>query len=50
VVGFLPPFLKLNNSKFSFIASHIEFHVPPLYSPECLVFKFYGKMTSFPID
>jgi hypothetical protein len=50
VVVLLPPFLKLSNLDFPFCAGFLEVYVPLLYSPESFVFKFYGKMTSLPVD
>jgi hypothetical protein len=50
VVGLLHPFHKLSNLDFPFCAGCLHVHVPPLYSSESFVFKFYEMMTSLPVD
>jgi hypothetical protein len=49
VVSLFPPFLKFGTLNFPFCSGRLV--VIPLFDdPKSFVFKFYGKVTSLPID
>jgi hypothetical protein len=50
VVSLFPLFLNFSNLNFSFCSGRLEVHVPLFDGLEKFVFKFYGKVTSLPID
>jgi hypothetical protein len=50
VVSLFPPFLKFGNLNFPFCSGRLEIHVPLFDGTESFVFKFYGKVTSLPVD
>jgi hypothetical protein len=50
VVSLFPPFLKFGNLNFTFWSGRLEVHVALFDDPKSLVFKFYGKVTSLPVD
>jgi hypothetical protein len=50
VVSLFPTLLKFDNLNFPFYSGCLEVHVPLFDSLKSLVFKFYGKVISLPID
>jgi hypothetical protein len=50
MVSLFPPFLEFSNLNFSFCSGRLVVDIPLFDGPESLVFKFYGKVTSLPVD
>jgi hypothetical protein len=50
VVSLLPPFLKFSDLNLPFCSGCLEVHVTLFDGLESFVFKFYGKVTSLPIE